>query len=190
MAAVPRPVADPIDVTLRAAGVADAAVLAELVEALNISEGDPTGYVTPATVARDLAAGRINVLLAEAAGRVVGYCLWHFGYEPTYAASGSYVCDLFVRPEARGRGIARRLLAAVAHEAKAEGGCFVWWTAKPGNDVANAFYAKLGAHREPMLAHAVFDAAFDDLVAEGEARRARPAVGRVAREPAAAKLDR
>jgi len=123
-------------------------------------------------MARDLAAGRISVVLAEWSGAVVGYCLWHFGYEATYAASGIYVCDLFVRPEARGRGIGRRLLADVARQAEAQGGCFVWWTAKPGNTVANAFYAKLGAHHEPLVAHAVFDEAFAQLVAEGEARPA------------------
>jgi ribosomal protein S18 acetylase RimI-like enzyme len=164
------PVAEVSAVTLRSATVADAPVVADLVELLNVSEDDPTGYVTPATMARDLAAGRISVLLAEDANGIAGYCLWHFGYEATYAASGIYVCDLYVRPAARGRGIGRALLAEVARRAKAEGGCFVWWTAKPQNEAANAFYAGLGGYQEPVIAHAVFDDAFDRLVAAAEAR--------------------
>ena len=158
---------------IRLATVADAPVVAELVEALNRSEGDPTGYVTPETMARDLTLGQISVVVAEAEGAVLGYCLFHFGYEATYAASGLYVCDLYVRPEARGQGIARALIAEVARRSKAAGGSFVWWTAKPGNAVANAVYATLRAHREPIVAHAVFDDAFEALVACGEARHTR-----------------
>ena len=158
---------------IRPATLADATVVAELVEALNRSEGDPTGYVTPETMARDLARGQISVVVAEADGRILGYCLFHFGYEATYAASGLYVCDLYVRPAARGQGIARALLAEVARRSKAAGGSFVWWTSKPGNATANAVYASLKAYREPVVAHAVFDDPFEALVARGEARHAR-----------------
>ena len=158
---------------IRPATLADAPVVAELVEALNRSEGDPTGHVTPETMARDLTLGQISVVVADADGMVLGYSLFHFGYEATYAASGLYVCDLYVRPEARGQGIARGLLAEVARRSKAAGGSFVWWTSKPGNAAANAVYATLQAYREPIVAHAVFDDAFEALVARGEASHAR-----------------
>ena len=64
---------------LRSANVADAAVLAELIEDLNRSEGDPTGFVSAETVARDLATGGISVVVAEADRVVIGYCLYHVG---------------------------------------------------------------------------------------------------------------
>jgi GNAT superfamily N-acetyltransferase len=164
---------DAEDFAIRTATAGDAAVLAQLIDALNVSEGDPLGYVSAATVARDLAAGTITVLLAEAHDAAVGYCLYHFGYESTYAASGLYIVDLFVREAYRGRGIGRALIAEVARRAKADGGCFVWWTSKPGNAGANAAYARLRAHAEPLIAHAVFDDAFEALVAQGQTRLAR-----------------
>jgi GNAT superfamily N-acetyltransferase len=160
------------DFAIRAATAGDAAALAELIDALNVSEGDPVGYVSAATVARDLAAGAITILVAEADDAAVGYCLFHFGYEATYAASGLYIVDLFVCEAYRGRGIGRALIAEVARRAKADGGCFVWWTSKPGNAGANAAYARLRALAEPLIAHAVFDDAFEALVAQGEARLA------------------
>jgi ribosomal protein S18 acetylase RimI-like enzyme len=162
--------ADPQGAVLRDATLADAPALADLVEALNRSEGDPTGYVTAETMARDLARGEIAVVVAESEGAIVGYCLHHFGYEPTYAASGRYICDLYVVEAWRRRGIARALVAEVARRGKAAGGSFVWWTAKPGNDAANAAYARLGSFSEPLIAHAVFDDAFETLAAAGAAR--------------------
>jgi ribosomal protein S18 acetylase RimI-like enzyme len=171
MQALPAVGGEALEVVIRSATVADARVLATLLEALNVSEGDPTGYVTAETMARDLARGQISVVLAERAGAALGYCLYHFGYEATYAASGFYICDLYVRPEARGRGVARALMAEVARRSKAAGGTFIWWTSRPQNAQANALYERLEAYREPLLAHAVFDAPFDALVAEGEARR-------------------
>jgi GNAT superfamily N-acetyltransferase len=161
----------PTALAIRQAVAGDAPVIADLVEALNRSEGDPTGYVTAETMARDLARGQISVVVAEVAGVVEGYCLFHFGYEATYAASGLYVCDLYVRPRSRGQGMARALLAEVARRAADEGGTFVWWTAKPGNAIANEVYAKLHAHHEPLVAHAVFDDAFAALVAQGRAKQ-------------------
>ena len=157
---------------LRSANVADAAVLAELIENLNRSEGDPTGFVSAETTARDLATGRISVVVAEAEGFVIGYCLYHVGYEATYAANGLYIVDLFVVEARRRAGVGRALVAEVARRSKSEGGIFVWWTAKPGNEAANAMYQRLGAFSEPVVAHAVFDEPFERLVEAGKARAA------------------
>lgn len=157
---------------LRQAGVADAAVLAVLVEDLNRSEGDPTGYVSAETVAHDLGTGRISVVVAEADSVVIGYCLYHIGYEATYAANGLYIVDLFVVEGWRRAGVGRALIAEVARRSKNEGGVFVWWTSRPGNEVANAAYARLATVSEPVIAHAVFDERFEQLVADAEARAA------------------
>lgn len=173
MQEAPGPPGEGCGFALRSASVADAAVLAELIEDLNRSEGDPTGFVSAETVARDLATGRITVVVAEAENVVIGYCLYHVGYEATYAANGLYVVDLFVAEGWRRAGVGRALMAEVARRSREAGGVFVWWTAKPGNVGANALYAKLGAFSEPVIAHALFDEPFDRLVAAAEARVAR-----------------
>jgi GNAT superfamily N-acetyltransferase len=167
------PLADLAHLRLREASLADAAAVAELAEALSLSEHDPVGYITPVSMARDLARGELHAVVAELDGAIVGYCLYHYGYESTYAASGFYIVDLFVVAGRRRQGIGRALVAELARRAKEAGDVFVWWTSRPVNEAANAAYARLGAHSEPVIAHALFDDAFEKLAAEGAARQRR-----------------
>jgi GNAT superfamily N-acetyltransferase len=166
-----QPLGDLARLRLRKATLDDARVLAEQAEALSVSENDPIGYINPATMARDLARGELHAVVADLDGAVLGYCLYHYGYESTYAASGFYIVDLFVVAGRRRLGIGRALVADLARRAKEAGDAFVWWTARPVNEAANAAYARLGAHSEPLIAHALFDDAFEALAAEGAARQ-------------------
>jgi GNAT superfamily N-acetyltransferase len=156
--------------TIRVANIADAPRLAPLVQALSLHERDPTGFLSESGLAGVLAEGALEAVVVEAGGAAIGYCLHHFGYESTYTAKGLYIVDLFVAEAHRRQGVGRALVGEVARQAKARGGVFVWWTSKPGNAEAQAVYARLGAFTEPVLAHAVFDASFEALVAEGEDR--------------------
>jgi ribosomal protein S18 acetylase RimI-like enzyme len=168
-----QPLGDLARLRLREATLDDVRVLAEQAEALSLSENDPLGYISPATMARDLARGELHAVVAELDGAIVGYCLYHYGYESTYAASGFYIVDLFVVAGRRRLGIGRALVAELARRAKAAGDVFVWWTSRPANAAAQAAYARLGAHSEPVIAHALFDDAFEQLAAEGAARQRR-----------------
>ncbi len=157
--------------TLRAASACDSALLMPLIRALSLHERDPLEFLDEGALAEALAEGALEGLVAESGGAAIGYCLHHFGYESTYTAKGLYIVDLFVAEAQRRQGVGRALVAEVARLAKARGGVFVWWTSKLANTQAHAAYARLGAFTEPVLAHAVFDDAFEALVAEAASRR-------------------
>src|SRR5688572_3741540 len=55
-----------------------------------------------------------EVLLAENAGGVVGFALFFHNYSTFRARPGIYLEDLFVIPEARGKGHGKALLRALA----------------------------------------------------------------------------
>jgi GNAT superfamily N-acetyltransferase len=154
-------------VRVRRAGAADAELVAALIEELNVHQHEPTGHVTAEAVRRDGfgATPEFTVLLAEVDGVVGGYALYYPSWSTEVGERGLYVYDLFVRGEARGHGLGRALMQALAAAAKAEGRTFLWWCSKAWNTEAQAFYAGLGAIEEDIKAHAVFGEAFDRLAA-------------------------
>lgn len=83
-------------------------------------------------------------LIAESDAGPAGYLLFSKTYEDDYTR-GFHMVDLFVRPEARGIGVARMLMAAVADIGRAEGAVRLTWSVYKGNERARRFYEKLGA---------------------------------------------
>jgi ribosomal protein S18 acetylase RimI-like enzyme len=160
------------DLFIRPARLEDAVLVAALVTELAEQQGDPTEHISIDAFKRDAfrPAPEFEALLAETGGSVVGYALFHLSYEPSYAARGVYLCDLYVRPPARRQGIGRALAAAVAGRAKALGRTYVWWVSKPRNETALAFYRSLGVETTAVLAHALTFDKFEALAAEGETR--------------------
>lgn len=157
----------------------DADAIARLARGLNEFHKDPLEHFTPEAVLRDGfgASPPFAVLVAEHAGAVVGYALYHDAYEPVYAARGLYLSDLFVESGARRLGTGRALVAGVAGEARRRGATFVGWVSRAWNAEAQAFYRTLGAIEEPVVAHAVAFDAFTALADEGDALLA-PSGGR------------
>src|SRR6184192_4309311 len=86
-----------------------------------------------------------EVLIARLAGRPVGYALFFHNYSTFLAQPGIYLEDLFVKPESRGRGIGKALLAHLAKLAKERGCGRVEWAVLDWNTPSINFYKSIGA---------------------------------------------
>jgi GNAT superfamily N-acetyltransferase len=83
--------------------------------------------------------------IAEWEGAPAGFALWFYNFSTFRGRHGIYLEDLFVRPEHRGRGIGRALLAGLARRCVAEDLPRLEWWVLDWNEPALAFYRSLGA---------------------------------------------
>ena len=105
--------------------------------------------------------------LIEEEGRPVGFALWFYNFSTFEGKHGIYLEDLFVLPEARGRGYGKALLAHLARRCVAEGlGRLQWWVLD-WNTPSIDFYRGLGAR--PMDEWTVMRVDGDALVRLAEA---------------------
>jgi GNAT superfamily N-acetyltransferase len=86
-----------------------------------------------------------DVLIAEDSGEVVGFALFFHNYSTFRGEPGIYLEDLFVKPEYRGKGHGRDLLAALARLALERGCGRLEWSVLNWNEPAIRFYQSLGA---------------------------------------------
>lgn len=140
-------------VRVREATAADAETIAGLVRALSLEEGYPAPALQPWDVRSEAfgARPRFQTMIAERDGQPVGYALFYPSYDTDHAARGMYVQDLYVVPEARRHGVGRALMAAVSRACQADGGCYLFWNARPENRAGLAFYHAIGARQEPVV---------------------------------------
>jgi GNAT superfamily N-acetyltransferase len=132
--------------TIRAATIADAALIRRMIWELADFEREPDEVLTTeADIARDGfgASPQFQALIAEWEGQPAGYALF-FGYYSTWRGAGLYLEDLFVRPDFRGRGIGGALLARVARTAKQEDRRFLKWEVLNWNQPAIEMYKAMG----------------------------------------------
>jgi len=133
---------------LRHAVPADAPTLLALIRALAAYEREPDAVETTVDVlAAQLAAPEppFAALLAEEDGVVLGFALHFQTYSTWRGRVGVHLEDLFVVPEARGRGVGVALLAALARHAVAIGAARLEWSVLDWNRPAIDFYERLGA---------------------------------------------
>jgi GNAT superfamily N-acetyltransferase len=86
-----------------------------------------------------------EVLFAEDEGTVVGFALFFPCYSTFLGQPILYLEDLFVVPEARGRGHGKALLCTLARLAVERGYGRLQWSVLDWNEPAFRFYQSLGA---------------------------------------------
>jgi GNAT superfamily N-acetyltransferase len=75
----------------------------------------------------------------------VGFALFFHNFSTFLGKPGIYLEDLFVRPEARGLGVGRRLLAWLARTTLERGCARLDWAVLDWNEPSIGFYRGLGA---------------------------------------------
>ena len=86
-----------------------------------------------------------EVLIGELDGVPQGFALFFHNFSTFEGKPGIYLEDLFVRPEARGSGLGKALLAELAALALARDCARLEWSVLDCNAPAIGFYKKLGA---------------------------------------------
>lgn len=137
-----------MSVTVRVATLADAPLILSFIREL--AEYERLLHeveATEADIRRDLFGEnpRSFCEIAEHGGRPVGFALWFYNYSTFRGRAGIYLEDLFVRPEARGVGAGKALLARLARRCvDAELGRLEWAVLN-WNTPSIEFYDSLGA---------------------------------------------
>ncbi|HEX7155679.1 MAG TPA: GNAT family N-acetyltransferase [Burkholderiaceae bacterium] len=127
---------------------ADAGDLVELIRGLAAYEHlEHLVEVTAERIGAELAAQprAIMASIAREDGRALGFALYFENFSTFLGRRGIYLEDLFVLPQARGRGIGKALVRHVARLAVARGAGRFEWAVLDWNQPAIDFYRALGA---------------------------------------------
>ncbi len=136
---------------IRSAVPADLPAIAQLIRDLAEYERLAHAVVFDEAKLRDHLFGPrpyAEVLLAEDGGAVVGFALFFHNYSTFVGKPGIYLEDLFVKPEFRGKGFGKTLLAGLARLALERDCGRLEWSVLNWNEPSIRFYESLGA--KPM----------------------------------------
>ena len=86
-----------------------------------------------------------EVIIASIADKPLGFALFFPSYSTFLAQRGMYLEDLFVKPEARGKGVGFALLSELARIALDRGCGRLEWAVLDWNQLAIDFYRRIGA---------------------------------------------
>jgi GNAT superfamily N-acetyltransferase len=133
---------------IREARPSDVPVILQLIHDLAIYEREPDAVKNTTQSLQDALFGERPTIYAhvvEARGEIQGFALWFLNYSTWEGVNGIYLEDLYVRPEARGAGYGKALLANLAKIAADRGYARVEWSVLNWNEPSIRFYESLGA---------------------------------------------
>ena len=151
---------------IRRAMKGDAREIVTMVKSLLTYLGDGIEHFDEARFLEDAFGHepQFDVLVASTpSNQLVGYALFHDTYEPSYAARGVYLVDLFVKKKARGTGLGKKMVGAVARAAKSRGRTFVWLVTP--NEEAKVFYDRVMSVKTDVTAYALTGDNFERMAA-------------------------
>ncbi len=88
---------------------------------------------------------KAEVLIGEIDGEPMGFALYFHNFSTFVGRAGIYLEDLFVLPEARGKGLGKKLLLTLAKLAVERGCGRLEWACLNWNEPSIGFYKSLGA---------------------------------------------
>jgi GNAT superfamily N-acetyltransferase len=160
----------PDTVTIRPAAAHEMPLVLAFIRELAVYEHlEHEVVATPADLAAALFGPRpyAEVVFACLDATPVGFALFFHNFSTFIGQPGIYLEDLFVRPEARGRGVGKRLLAWLARTALERGCARLDWAVLDWNEPSIAFYESLGAvAQDEWTTFRLTDAALQRLARE------------------------
>ncbi|MEA5123703.1 GNAT family N-acetyltransferase [Xanthomonas floridensis] len=133
---------------IRTATPDDVPLLHELITALAVYEREPAAVTATQDDLRASLFGdgaTAHALICEQDGQALGFAVYFFNYSTWLGRNGLYLEDLFVRPQARGKGAGLALLRHLAQLAVQRGCGRFEWSVLDWNQSAIDFYQAVGA---------------------------------------------
>ena len=134
--------------TIQNATEDDIPTILHLIRELAEYERAPTEAVATEEGLREVLFGErpaAEVLIGWEGEMAVGFAVFFHNFSTWLGRPGLYLEDLFVRPDARGKGYGRALLVHLARIAQERGCGRMEWAVLDWNEPAIQFYRKLGA---------------------------------------------
>jgi GNAT superfamily N-acetyltransferase len=150
--------------TIRPATIVDVPIILQLIRDLATYERAPNEVTATKTQLIDVLFSEkpvAEVLLAFEDEMPIGFAVFFHNFSTWLGRPGLYLEDLFVKPEARGKGYGRALLIHLAKIARDRGCGRMEWAVLDWNGPAIQFYRKLGA--KPMDEWTVFRLTTDGI---------------------------
>ena len=133
--------------TIRQAVPSDLPELVELCAehaAYERSHFEPEGKVEALRIMLFAPEARLQCLVAEADGKLIGYATFSVECSTWDAAYYMHMDCLFLRPEARNKGLGKQLMKVIAQQALDMGVARMQWQTPSFNVDAVRFYDRLG----------------------------------------------
>ena len=136
------------NITIRPATIVDVPIILQLIRDLATYERAPSEVAATEEQLVDVLFGErpvAEVLLAFEDEMPIGFAVFFHNFSTWVGRPGLYLEDLFVKPEARGKGYGRALLIHLAKIARDRGCGRMEWAVLDWNEPAIQFYKKIGA---------------------------------------------